>query len=110
MFRGEQLTLQGQVTKGGTPYPPTVTGFALTFTVKRKLGDAAPLIQRDSVADPADVTLNVGGSYSVAIKTADTSAFTVTELLDYDVILTEPDGTKTVVDNGTLKVARGAGT
>lgn len=111
--RGEQFTLPGVITKG-TPAAPFPVGswanYVVLFTAKRKRTDVAPLVQKDTaliggVAKGPDGT----GTYTVSIVTADTSGFTVTELLVYDVQLIEPDGTRTVVAKGTWRVRLAVG-
>lgn len=101
-LRGEEFQITGQVLQNNVGYPSgSVTGFTLTFNVKRSKTDAAPLITRST---GPDVVLSVGGAYSVNIKAADTAAFTKTELLLWEAVLTEPTGAVTVVDRGTWKV------
>lgn len=108
---GEQFTLSGQITKPANPndappwpaYPPgSVAGYSCVFTAKRRKSDAAPVVQRAC-------TLLPGGTWSVVIQSTDTSGFTKTEELAYDVTLTEPDGTRTVVCKGTWSVGKSVG-
>jgi hypothetical protein len=116
---GEQFSIGGQITKpvtvGQPPpwpnYPTSATGFKLTFTAKRRKTDPTPLVKRDSVADPTNVSLANGGAWTVKLLAADTSLFTKTEELLYDVVLTEPGGGAdiTVVSEGTWTVEKSVG-
>lgn len=114
---GEQWSFGGQITKpvtaGQAPpwpnYPTSAAGFTLRFTAKRSKADTTPVVLKDSVANPADVILQNGGAYTVKIIAADTSGFTETELLAYDLALIEPDGTRTVVSEGTWRVEKSVG-
>lgn len=109
-WSGEQFPVSGQVTKpaqiGDPPpwpnYPTSASGFTCVFTAKRKKSDATPIVQRAC-------TLANGGAWAVTIQAADTSGFTQTEELVYDVTLIEPDGTRTVVAFGTWEVSKSVG-
>lgn len=116
-FVGEEFAVSGLVTKNGAGFPlGSVTNYNLLFTAKRKKSDpltaaivAKALIARANYAT-GDVTLIVGGPYTVKIDHDDTAGkITKTELLYYDIVLIEPDGTQTVVDYGTWKISPGAG-
>ncbi len=122
---GEQLTIGGQITKpatAGAPppwpnYPSNAAGFALVFSAKRRKDDAAPLVRHDN--NPGTVAgdsftaggaqLFNGGAWTITLVKADTSAFTRTEELAYDVALIEPDGTRTVVSKGRWVVEKSVG-
>jgi hypothetical protein len=115
---GEQFSIGGQITKPATVgqappwpnYPSNAAGHKLTFTAKRRKSDVTPLVKRDNVADPTNVSLANGGLWSVKILTADTAAFAKTEELLYDVTLTEPSGGDiTVISEGTWTVEKSVG-
>lgn len=104
---GEQFTIGGQVTKpivtGQAPpwpnYPTTATGFTLRFGAKRRKSDATLLVDVTG-------TLANGGAWTVTITAAATTGFTKTEELAFEVVLIEPDSTKTVVSEGTWEVEK----
>lgn len=116
---GEQFSIGGAITKPATvgqappwpAYPSNASGHKLTFTAKRRKTDTAPIVKRDNVADAANVSLANGGVWSVKILAADTSGFTKTEELLYDVTLTEPGGGAdvTVISEGTWTVEKSVG-
>lgn len=109
---GEQFVIGGQVTKplNNPPEPPPWPGYpnpagggyTIVFTAKRKPADTTPLVQRTG-------TLADGGAWTVTIDDGDTHDFTKTEDLAYDVVLNEPDGSKTVVSRGRWTVAKSVG-
>lgn len=107
---GEQFSIGGQITKPAAvndpppfpPYPAVAAGYAVNFTAKRSPSDTTAVVTRAG-------TLQNGGAWSVAIVASDTSGFTKAEELAYDVVLTEPDGTKTVVCAGTWEIGKSVG-
>lgn len=106
--RGEQFSWVGGITKGGQPYPLTWAGASVVFTAKRSRTDSTPLVRKSSDV-AGEIDLGAPGVYTVSIETADTSDFERTELLEYDVELTEADGTVTVVAEGTWRVRLAVG-
>lgn len=106
--RGEQFNLDGAITKGGAAYPLTWAGATVEFVAKRSLTDSAPLVSKTSAA-AGGVDLGAPGVYVVHIDEADTAGFTRTELLSYEVRLTEGNGSVTVVAKGTWRVRLAAG-
>lgn len=82
-------------------YPTSATGYTLTFTAKRRRSDTTPLVQRTG-------TVQNGGAWVVNVLGGDTSAFTRTENLSYDVVLTAT-GEATVVSEGSWLVEKSVG-
>lgn len=107
---GEEFSIGGQITKPLLPgdptpwpnYPSSAAGFSVVFTAKRNKADAAPVVQRTG-------TLADGGAWLVLIQDTDTTGFTRTEELAFDVALVEPSGVKTVVCKGTWSVDKSVG-
>lgn len=105
-YRGEGFTETGRITKGGVNYPTGVwTGFEVLFTARRSPNSA--ILVTKSSTDSSQIALGGTGSgaYSITFVPADTSAFTVAELLGYTVELIEPGGlARTVVAYGVWRI------
>jgi hypothetical protein len=102
--RGEDFPFEGSILKAGAPYPTgSWTGFGLRFEARRKRG-AVALISKTITNGGITVGGSGTGMYSIHIAAADTSGFTVAELLDYELWLDEPDGSSTRVAYGTWRV------
>lgn len=101
----------------GAAWDFTAAGQTVVLTLRRKTGDAAPVLQKTyssdtPTAEPGLLVPAGAGNQEfldVTLAPADTSAFTQTEFLLWDVILTDATGIKTAIAKGALTVRAGAG-
>lgn len=114
--RGTTIAFLLPVTLNGADFPVNGgAGYVVTFTAKRRRSDAVALITKTwrsppGASDPG-MTLLAGtdNTIDVELSPADTAAFTGTEFLVWDAILTEPNGRETPVAKGALTVRAGVG-
>lgn len=73
VIRGDTSFIDFAVTLGGSPQ--NITGWALWFTAKRRVGDADPgVLQKSTNGGGVTITNAVGGLGTVTVAPADTTA------------------------------------
>ncbi len=111
---GDRIIIDfGPVTRLGVAIDLRLTGTRIAAVFKRKRTDAdgaavfdhrynVGVVENNGLTVPNTGSKNVG---FVTIEPSESSGFTKTELLAFDVVLREPDGRITTLRSGMLKVA-----
>lgn len=107
--RGDSAMLTHTVTRGG-PVDLRLPGTKLWFTAKRKLADqAADAVLAKTYEEGIEGGISVltgapGNVASTELEPADTAGLAGETLLEWDLQLLEPDGTRTTLERGRLLI------
>jgi len=103
IFRGDDVYLDGTITKNGTAQD--ITGCTLWFTLKASKSDpdSAAILQK-TTGSGITVTNAAGGIYNVRINNSDLASLTVPKTFYWDVQIKDSANIVQTVDSGTLTV------